>query len=85
MAKYINADDCYKYFYEHLNDEAMPGAMNAVEEMPESIVRCKDCKFNYGIANNCEFSKSDIVCTLWESDGFDESDFCSHGERRKNE
>lgn len=49
------------------------------------VVRCKDCKYNYGIANNCDFSKSDIVCTLWESDGFDESDYCSHGERKESE
>lgn len=49
------------------------------------LVRCKDCKFNYGIANNCEFSKSDIVCTLWESDGLDENDYCSRGIRRKQD
>lgn len=48
--------------------EAVPIFSEDVAE----VVRCKDCKYNYGIANNCEYAKSDIVCTLWESDGFDE-------------
>lgn len=30
----IDADVCEKYFYEHLDDNAMVGAMNAIEEMP---------------------------------------------------
>ena len=30
----INADDCEKYFYEHLDDNNIAGAMNAINEMP---------------------------------------------------
>ena len=45
------------------------------------VVRCKDCKYNYGIANNCEYAKDDIVCCYWESDGLHSDDFCSKGEK----
>lgn len=30
----VNADDAEKYFYEHLDDLHMAGAMNAINEMP---------------------------------------------------
>lgn len=46
------------------------------------IVRCVDCKYNYGIANKCEFNPHDIVCTYFETDGMDANDFCSYAERR---
>ena len=70
-----------RYFRMQINPttkeiEAVPIFSEDVVE----VVRCKNCKYNYGIANNCEYAKSDIVCTLWESDGFDETDFCSRGE-----
>ena len=45
------------------------------------VVRCKDCKFNYGNEHNCEYNHHDLVCTYWESDGLDDDDFCSQGER----
>ena len=47
--KYIKAADCEKYFYEHLDDVHIAGAMNAIDEMPAAdvapVVRCKDCKY----------------------------------------
>ena len=46
------------------------------------IVRCKDCKFNYGLANSCEFNPQDIVCTYWDTDGLDSNDFCSQAKRK---
>ncbi len=30
----IDADACEQYFYEHLDDNAMAGALNAIAEMP---------------------------------------------------
>lgn len=30
----IDADECEKYFYDHMTDNAMAGAMNAIDEMP---------------------------------------------------
>lgn len=36
--KYIKAADCKKYFYEHLDDVHITGAMNAIDEMPAADV-----------------------------------------------
>ena len=36
--KYIKAADCEKYFYEHLDDVHIAGAMNAIDEMPDADV-----------------------------------------------
>ena len=33
----IDADTCEDYFYEHLSDAGMAGAMNAIDEMPTII------------------------------------------------
>ena len=36
--KYIKEADCEKYFYEHLDDIHIAGAMNAIDEMPNADV-----------------------------------------------
>lgn len=36
--KYIKSSDCEKYFYEHLDDFHIAGAMNAIDEMPAADV-----------------------------------------------
>lgn len=37
--KYIRAAECEKYFYEHIDDNGMIGAMNAIDEMPAADVQ----------------------------------------------
>lgn len=49
------------------------------------VVRCKDCKHNYGLTHGGEYCSVDIVCDYWETDGLGESDFCSYGERREGD
>lgn len=44
------------------------------------IVRCKDCKFNYGNANGVSSNSQDIICTYFETDGMTNDDYCSRGE-----
>ena len=61
------------------------GFENGYKKRNAEIIRCKDCIYNYGIMHNCEFSKDDIVCTMWETDGMHSDDFCSSGERIKTE
>ena len=78
MSKYITAGEINALIM--MNTEAM---LRMVEKTPENIVRCKDCKYNYGIANHCEYAKDDIVCCYWESDGLHSDDFCSKGEREE--
>ena len=36
--KYVRASECEKYFYNHLDDNEMISAMNAIEEMPAADV-----------------------------------------------
>ena len=45
------------------------------------VVWCKDCKHRV-YTDEGESCPDDIVCDLWESDGFYETDYCSWGERR---
>ena len=45
------------------------------------VVRCKDCKHKVTTEDG-EYNPRDIVCDYWESDGLEETDFCSYGERR---
>ena len=71
----IDADQCWNYFYEHLTDDGMTGAINAIEEMPTvdavPVVRCKDCKYKQGSA--CDYS------AVWVRP----NGFCSWGERKE--
>ena len=48
------------------------------------VVKCKDC-IHRVYTDEGESCPDDIVCDLWESDGFDETDYCSWGERRTDE
>lgn len=47
------------------------------------VIRCKECRFNYGIAAGKKFNPDDIVCTYFETDGMNENDYCSKGERKE--
>lgn len=49
------------------------------------VVRCKDCRYNYANAEGREYNPNDIVCTYFDTDGMDASDFCSYGERRSDD
>ena len=47
------------------------------------LIRCKDCRFNYGIANGKGFNADDILCTYFETDGMTANDYCSQAERKE--
>ena len=47
----------------------------------EVVVRCKDCKHNVHTTDG-EYNPEDIVCDYWATDGLEETDFCSYGERK---
>jgi hypothetical protein len=48
-----------------------------------SVIRCKDCKHNYSKKSNKRYNHEWIVCDYWETDGLNDDDFCSHGERNE--
>lgn len=65
------------------NDEHM--VQDIIEKQPAidavTVVRCKDCCYNSGLASGDGWCKDDIVCSYHMSDGFEDNDFCSRGER----
>ena len=79
---YENADEKTKLVCDGLSE-----AEDVVMGMPPAqheIVRCKDCKYNYGLTHGGEFNPDDIVCTYFDTDGMRYCDFCSYAERRED-
>ena len=91
----IDADACESYFWEHLDDNGMAAAMNAINDMPTiepEIIRCKDCKHQVKEWRDDKRLKDkgywvcgcDVVgdaCGYWALLGQDD-DYCSRAERR---
>ena len=79
----IDADACESYFWEHLDDNGMAAAMNAINDMPTiepKIVRCKNCKYNSNTRGN--YVNCDIIPQMF---GRTADNFCSMAERRTDE
>ena len=79
----IDADACESYFWEHLDDNGMAAAMNAINDMPTiepKIVRCKNCKYNSNTCGN--YVNCDIIPQMF---GRTADNFCSMAERRTDE
>lgn len=60
--------------------------MNHIGKIPAAdvvhVVRCKDCRFNYGLMHDA-YNPQDVLCEYWATDGLHEDDFCSYGERKE--
>lgn len=61
--------------------EACGMAIEALSADAVQVVRCKDCKYKV-TTEDAEYNPEDIVCDYWDTDGLEETDFCSYGERR---
>lgn len=79
--KYIKAADCKKYFYEHLDDVHIAGAMNAIDEMPAADVApvrhgrwIEECEESLYSCSACGTEWVTIEGTPKEND----MDFCPH-------
>lgn len=77
--KYIKAADCEKYFYEHLDDAHIAGAMNAIDEMPAADV----VPVRHGHFRRLTFSGDIIICSeckmaynIFETNGAENFDYC---------
>ena len=66
----------------HIDIEYENGKVSMVSEWQGELVRCKDCRHRV-FTKDGESNPHDIVCDYHMSDGFDETDFCSYGERRE--
>jgi hypothetical protein len=92
----IDADACESYFWEHLDDNGMAAAMNAINDMPTiepEIIRCKDCKHQVKEWRDDKRLKDkgywvcgcDVVgdaCGYWALLG-QYDDYCSYAERKE--
>ena len=81
--KYIKASECEKYFYEHLDDNGMIGAMNAIDEMPAADVQPVKRGRWIDIHEYCKMNgyiPSGVAVYYWCSECMNEqektSDFC---------
>ena len=80
LVRDINEDKAVKGMIDGGYHLALEDTLSFVSLMtPVEIVRCKDCV--HGKLGCPE----DLVCDYWDSDGLDSNDFCSSGERRKDE
>lgn len=99
MAKYINADELKDKIFELANDDyyaplddyvdglrqRTEGILDIVDEMPESIVRCKDCKYykyNKYYQTYCCCRKPNKY--IDDYDKRELADYCSKGKRRES-
>ncbi len=70
--------DGYKYI-----EQPTDNAIERFEQIPEGIVRCKDCK-HYYYADNRIPQEQRFVCDL-DGDRWKPDSFCSYAERRTDE
>lgn len=91
MPRYVDADTWEPYFCEHMDDEHMAAAKNALDDMPTidavEVVRCKDCLYwelgSDPIGIECEPGEVAHDCSFHCVGGITRtSEFCCWGERR---
>ncbi len=70
----IDADKCEKYFYNHMTDAAMAGAMNAIDEMP-TIEPCEDTINRKHLLSEID----DLMKSPWFNNGKDDDMFAHYG------
>ena len=87
--KLIDADEAFRvlsYYYHHRTETQADALREALELVPEAVVRCKDCRFYgdpFGLSAGAD---SERWCFLLGLVGaFDKDDYCSHGERKTAE
>lgn len=77
MARLINADEAFRvlsYYYHHRTETQADALREALELVPEAVVRCDKCRWHY-------YRDNDIVCGN-SGDVVQTDDYCSYGERR---
>lgn len=79
-------DDTYEFIGQWDDQFKAVGYESDIEGRPiERLIRCKECRFNYGIANGEGFNADDILCTYFETDGMTANDYCSQAERKEHD
>jgi hypothetical protein len=84
MSRYIDADEVIKILPNDLPYKASVKRvlMQAPAADVVEVVRCGQCK-HCTLTDEGEYNPEDIVCVYFMTDGMQETDYCSYGERRE--
>lgn len=82
--KLIEADEAFRVlsaYYHHRTEGQADALRDALDRVPEAVVRCKDCQYR---------ESSFCTCSHRDTDQFfypevNPDDYCSYGERREDE
>lgn len=77
MARLINADEAFRVlsdYYHHRTETQADALREALELVPEAVVRCGECRWYY-------YRDDAIVCAN-RGEVMQTDDYCSYGERR---
>lgn len=78
--KLIEADEAFRVlsaYYHHRTETQADALREALELVPEAVVRCGECRWHY-------YRDNDIVCAN-SGDVMQSDDYCSYGERKAAE
>ena len=78
--KLISEDDAFmvlSLYYHHRTATQTDALREALELVPEAVVRCENCRWHY-------YRENDIVCAN-RGEVMQTDDYCSYGERRIDE
>ena len=78
--KLIEADEAFRVlsdYYHHRTETQADALREALELVPEAVVRCGECKY-LAPGGICEMFADDMIVPS-------ASDYCSYGERRTDE
>ena len=84
--KLINADEAFRvlsYYYHHRTETQADALREALELVPEAVVRCKDCR--HWRDDNPRANGYHCCYRMHNIFPMKESDFCSRGERKTAE
>lgn len=95
--KLIDADEAFRIlsaYYHHKTETQADALRDALDRVPEAVVRCRDCRYyvkpfsDSASAASQESAGADPerwCCRLGLVGVFENEDYCSYGERRTNE
>ena len=87
MRRYIDADCLMDIAYEHMDDVALAGLQNALEEQPTAdvveVVRCKDCENWDKNWISSTFTENAHHCVVLNN-VFDGDFYCAYGHKRRS-
>lgn len=76
----VNIESYKRGWNDALDAVADPSCSPTIDAVP--VIRCKDCKYKVEEEGVDEYPL-DLVCSYWESDGLESTDFCSRGKRKE--